>query len=230
MSKRSAERVTRPSTDGQHEARPRLRVLTDDGEVVPFDGCPNCQALEDQLAGAENNVRSMRAQMAKLKREIAGEVDKDHALFPMAVSLFRYWQEKCNHPGTDFTADRMKLLLPLLKRHGPAECREAIRGAAFDPFVVTYKNGCRHKHDGWHQIFASEDKFQSFRQRAPRYKEPTFAQRSLIAHAKEIADRVLERARLIEAETDPVAIAHLLIEVDRLNREWMAIPVRGLES
>lgn len=217
--------------DHAKKPKPQLRIVTEDGEIVPFDGCPNCQALEDQLAGAENNVRSMRAQMAKLKREIAGEVDKDHALFPMAVSLFRYWQEKCNHPGTDFTADRMKMLLPLLKRHGPAECREAIRGAAFDPFIVTYKNGRRHKHDGWHQIFASEDKFQSFRQRAPRYTEPTHAQRSLIEHAKEIAERVLERARLIEAETDPVAIAHLLIEVDKLNREWLAIPAtidRGL--
>lgn len=202
-----------------------LRIVNDDGEVVPYEGCPNCQHLEDQLAGAENNVRSMRAQMARLKREMLGAADQDNALFPQAIALFRYWQERCNHPGSEFTADRMKLLMPLLKRHGAEKCREAIRGAEFDPFIVTRKNGSKHRHDGWHQIFASEDKFQSFRQRAPQYKEPTPAQRSLITHAKEVADRLIERAKLVEVESDPVAIAHLLIEIDRLNRRWLEVPI-----
>lgn len=201
--------------------QPLRLVDSETGEL--HETCPNCAALEDQLAGAENNVRSMRAQMANLKRELAGELDRDSALFPEAIALFRYWQERCNHPRTEFTPDRMKLLLPLLKRHGPAECREAIRGAAYDPFIVTRKNGNKHRHDGWHQIFHGEDKFQDFRARAPQYDgRDYFTKKAMVDHAQEVAARVLERAKLISSKNaDPVSIANMLVEIHRLNVRWM---------
>ncbi len=205
------------------EPQRHLHALdTETGELTDLERCPNCAALEDQLMGAENNVRSMRAQMANLKRELAGELDRDSALFPEAIALFRYWQERCDHPRAEFTPDRMKLLLPLLKRHGPAECREAIRGAAYDPFIVTYKNGTKHRHDGWQQIFAGEDKFQSFRERAPKYDGRNyFEKKSLVDTADEVFDRCQERARLGK-KGDPVTKANMLVEIHRLIVRWQA--------
>ncbi len=183
----------------------------------------------DQLAGAENNVRSMRAQMAALKREIAGEVDREHDHFPRAIALFRYWQERTGHERMEFTSDRFALVLPFLKRHDDATLREAIRGAEFDPFIVTRKNGRQHAHNGWHQIFASEDKMQSFRERAPDYA-PSFVQLSMIETANEVCDRVLERVKLIEDRSDPVAASHLLLEVNRLIRAWRENPIKQSEG
>ena len=95
-----------------HEPSHALRLVDPDTGEPTGELCPNCERLADQLAGAENNVRSMRAQMANLKRELAGELDEEAKEFPAAVALFRYWQERCNHPRATFTADRMKALLP----------------------------------------------------------------------------------------------------------------------
>jgi hypothetical protein len=203
------------------EPAPQLRIVdTATGEIS--ETCPNCRALADQLDGAENNVRSMRAQMANLKRELDGDLDTEAKLFPEAVALFRYWQERCRHPKTEFTPDRMKLLLPLLKRHGPELCREAIRGAEFDPFITTRKNGNRHRHDGWDQIFRGEDKFQDYRARAPEYDgRDHFRKKAMVDHAREVAAKVLERARLIDdPKSDPVSIANLLVEINTLNHRW----------
>ena len=196
-----------------------LRIVdAETGELQ--EHCPNCAAMADQLAGAENNVRSMRAQMANLKRELAGELDEEAKEFPAAVALFRYWQERCNHPRATFTADRMKALLPLMKRHGPAACREAIRGAAYDPFISTRKNGTKKRHDDFCLIFAGEDKLQSFRERAPEYDGKNhFQHLDAIAHAREVFARVLERKGLMSGKND-VAIAHLLIEIHAMTERW----------
>jgi hypothetical protein len=205
------------------EPAPHLHLIdTDTGEV--HERCPNCEALEDQLAGAENNVRSMRAQMANLKREVAGDVDRNHKLFPEAVALFRYWQERCNHPRMEFTSKRMSLLLPYLRQHGAEACRDAIRGAAFDPFVTKQKNGHDRIHNDWGQIFSVKDegKFESFRARAPDYA-PTITHLTLVETANEVCKRLEERTPLIDRE-DPVACAHLLLELDRLVREWRQQP------
>jgi uncharacterized membrane-anchored protein YhcB (DUF1043 family) len=200
-----------------------LRLVDEHGEI--HEGCPNCAALEDQLAGAENNVRSMRAQMANLRRELEGEIDRQHEMFPRLVAAFRYWQERCTHPRSQLTPDRMKVALPALKRHEDPEIRQAIRGAEYDPFVTTLKNGRTKRHDSWELIFRNEDTFQSFVERAPDH-EPTAVQRTLIETAHEVTARLAERAKLIDAE-DSVACAHLLLEADRLIREWREAPLEG---
>jgi hypothetical protein len=210
------------------EAEPRHLQAVGTGEL-PAEG-PQTLAealaeidyLTDQLTGAENNVRSMRTQMANLKRELAGEIDEQHKLFPQAVGLFRYWQGKCDHPRMKFTADRMALVLPFLKRHKPETIREAIRGAAFDPFTVTRKNGTKHEHNGWHQIFANEDKFQDYRKRAPDYGPPTFTQQSLIDHAREIAGRVLE-PEPDPKPPDPAPVEHKLARTSPVLGEQVAM-------
>jgi uncharacterized membrane-anchored protein YhcB (DUF1043 family) len=199
-----------------------LRLVDEHGEI--HEGCPNCAALEDQLAGAENNVRSMRAQMANLRRELEGEIDRQHEMFPRLVAAFRYWQERCTHPRSQLTPDRMKVALPALKRHEDPEIRQAIRGAEYDPFVTTLKNGRTKRHDSWELIFRNEDTFQSFVERAPEYV-PTFSQLSLVETAAEVCQRLAERAKLIE-RGDSVSSAHLLLEVDRLVREWRETPLR----
>jgi hypothetical protein len=209
------------------EPAPHLHLIdTGTGEV--YERCPNCEAMEDQLAGAESNVRSMRGIMAKLKREVAGEVDRNHALFPDAVALWRYWQERCRPRSTgELTDKRMRHVLPYLRREGPEACREAIRGAAFDPFMTPQKNGKTRVHNDWDQIFPIQDegKFESFRERAPDH-EPTAAQRTMKETALEVVRRLAERARLVDTE-DSVACAHLLLEVDRLVREWRETPLEG---
>jgi uncharacterized membrane-anchored protein YhcB (DUF1043 family) len=199
-----------------------LRLVDEHGEI--HEGCPNCAALEDQLAGAENNVRSMRAQMANLRRELEGEIDRQHEMFPRLVAAFRYWQERCTHPRSQLTPDRMKVALPALKRHEDPEIRQAIRGAEYDPFVTTLKNGRKKRHDSWELIFRNEDTFQSFVERAPEYV-PTFSQLSLVETAAEVCQRLAERAKLIE-RGDSVSSAHLLLEIDRLVREWRETPLR----
>jgi hypothetical protein len=201
------------------------------GEVAPdgpqtlAEALAEIQHLLDQLAGAENNVRSMRAQMANLKRELAGEIDRDHAMFPRVVAAFRYWQERCEHPRQELTTDRMRVALPRFKAHEDPEIRQAIRGAEFDPFETTLKNGRKKRHDSWELIFRNEDTFQSFVERAPDH-EPTAVQRTLIETAHEVTARLAERAKLIDAE-DSVACAHLLLEADRLIREWREAPLEG---
>lgn len=180
--------------------------------------------LSDQLAGAENNVRSMRSQLARKNRELAGEVDTEHELFPRVVANFRLWQRLTGHEKTELTADRMKLALPFHNRHTDAEIRQAIRGAAFDPYVTQLKNGTEKRHDGWDLIFRNEDKFSDFSERAPNPGEPTFTQQARIASARDfasqIAERFEERKALIEKGED-VPVAHLLTEVNRLLVEWM---------
>jgi hypothetical protein len=213
------------------EPTPHLHLIdTDSGEV--HERCPSCEALEDQLAGAEFNVRSMRGKMQAKQREVEeikasllATADPTHELFPKAVALFRYWQERTGHPRQEFTADRMALVLPFIRRHDDEEIRRAIRGAAFDPFVTTRKNGTEKHHNGWNLLFQSEDKFQSFVERAPEPRDPTDAERSLLETAAEVASRIQERARLFEAkEPDAVVAAHLLLEVDRLIAEWRQQP------
>ena len=210
-------------------ARRRHLQVVDQQSGEVLDQCPSCAYLEEQLAGAENNVRSMRSQMAKMKAELDGEIDRSHRLFPTVMALFRYWQERCKHQRVSFTPEHMKVGLARLKEHEPETCRRAIRGAAFDPYISTMKNGRKHRHDDWFQIMHPQ-KFQSFVDRAPDPGPMNFTQRSLVEAAKEISVRVLERAKLIESQEDPAALGHLLLEVNSLCVEWSTTPYRPYDQ
>lgn len=153
---------------------PALRLVqTDDGHLVDsttgehLGECPNCAAVQDQLDGAHKEIRAWRARYADLKRDKEREM-KDHELFPVAAKVFEYWKERCCHPRSDFTPDRFFLLMPFVKRYGEKLCRQAIDGAAFDPFVTRRKNGSPKRHDGVDLIFRSADKFEEFCNRAPK--------------------------------------------------------------
>lgn len=213
--------------------RPELRLVDPaTGELSPdapqtFEAAlVEIDRLRDQLVGAENNVRSMRSQMAAMKRE-TDEIDRGHSLFPAATALFRYWQERCDHPRVGFTAEHMRVVLPRIKHNGVEECRRAIRGAEYDAFVTTRKNGTRHRHDDWFQIFHPQ-KFRSFVDRAPDPGPPSEAQGVLIGSAREFAldliERVEERSKLVREGRDPVAISHLLLELNRRLVAWTRTP------
>lgn len=210
-----------------HEARALHLVDASTGEIVKH-GCPNCSELEDQLAGAENNVRSMRAQMAKLKRDDEQRA-REHELWPKAVAVFRYWQGLTGHDKARFTPDRFWLLEPFIRREDSAACRAAIRGCVGSDFHMkrgAYANRKGALHDKLEQIFANQGRFEAFRDMDLEHA-PSLVHLSLVETAKEVAERVLERAKLIEAGDDPPALAHLLVEVDRLIYRWRQAPEAG---
>lgn len=203
-----------------------LRIVTEEGELL--DKCPNCEELEKQLAGATTDIRAWRSRYADLKADRDKQA-RGHNLWPRAVALFRYWQQLTGHDRTKFTPDRFWLLEPFLRREGDADCRSAIRGCLQSDFHMkrgAYANRGGPIHDKLEQIFATQGKFEGFRDMDPDL-EPTLSQRTLIEHAQEVAGRILERAKLIEKGDDPVAISHLLLEVNRLLVEWMRMPQRA---
>lgn len=124
--------------------------------------------LEDQLDGAQTEIRSWRTRYANLKRDKEAEAAKD-PLWPAAIELFKLWQELCGHPRSAWSAARFEQVRPFLDKHGSEICAKAIRGAAFEPFCTRRKNGTVKRHDGWGLIFRTTDpdKFEEFVNRAP---------------------------------------------------------------
>ncbi len=77
--------------------------------------------------------------------------------------LFDYWRERCNHPNSRFTADRRtKLQARLRDGYTPEQIREAIDGAAANPFI---KDGRRF--DDLELICRSGSKLEGFIGRTP---------------------------------------------------------------
>lgn len=147
-------------------ARKLYAVDEKSGELRPAEeACPGCFERDVQLAGAEKEIRSWRARYASLKATITE--DEGHELFPAAKRLFDFWKERCNHPRSDFTAERFAAVLPHLRDLGEELCHRAIEGAAYDPFTTKRKNGTIVRHDSWGLIFRSRDKTEEFANRAP---------------------------------------------------------------
>lgn len=135
------------------------------GDVL--DSCPGCSKLEDQVKGAEKDIRAWRARYADLARDKEAEARKSQYWRP-AIEVWDYWRERCSHPKAVWNADRFFLVEPFLKADGAEMCKRAIDGAAFDPFVTTRRNGSKKRHDGWELIFRDRGKFEEFACRAPR--------------------------------------------------------------
>lgn len=149
---------TTPIPDG-------LRVISADGEMLgDFTG--QLQALEDQIAGQERDLRGWRARYADLKRDREAEAEED-PLWPQVVEVFNYWKKTCRHPRSPFTVDRFEMAAPYVKKFGKEMCMRAVDGIAFDPFVTVRKNGTPRRHDGWHLIFGAAEKFEERCNAAP---------------------------------------------------------------
>jgi hypothetical protein len=119
------------------------------------------------LSGASREIRGWRSRYADLAREKQKEA-AESALWPVAMVLFGYWKTVTKHKRSQWTYDRFHECETLLQKYGPELCERAIAGIAFDPFVTSRKNGSQKRHDGWHLIFGSADKFEEYANRAPR--------------------------------------------------------------
>jgi hypothetical protein len=66
----------------------------DTGEIHEVDhACPNCQAMEDIVKGAERDIRAWRARYANLARE-KDEEARTHMSCGRAVELFAFWKKR----------------------------------------------------------------------------------------------------------------------------------------
>lgn len=122
--------------------------------------------LEDQLAGAEREVRAWRARYADAMRDKEQEARK-HPLWPKAEDLFGEWQRLTGHTRSKWTPDRFEKVRPYLKSDGYDLCLLAIHGAAFDPYTKARANGSMKRFDDWALIWRDRDKFEEFCSRAP---------------------------------------------------------------
>lgn len=150
--------------------QPHLHLIdVESGEVL--DECPNCVELRKQLAGTEKDIRAWRTRYANLKAD-RDQSAREDPMWPEAIAVFRYWQERCGHPQSKWSTERFELILPYLRDYGPTLCKRAIDGAAFDPYITRRKNGSTKRHDGLELIFRSRDKFEESCNRAPRLPDP----------------------------------------------------------
>ena len=142
-----------------------LRVIDSQGEVQ--DDCPQCQALRDQLAGAETEIRGWRQRYQNLKRDKDADAQKD-ALWPTAVELFALWRRDTGHKRSLWTLDRFEKVRPLLEKYGRSACELAIRGIAYEPNTKMRKNGTMERFDDWGLVFRDAGTLERYANRAPK--------------------------------------------------------------
>lgn len=145
-----------------------LRVIDGEGNVAG-EIEEVIQRLQDELSGAERDVRKWRVMCANLERDADAEAEED-PLWPVAKRVFAHWQKACRHEKAVWNRERFEEIRPYLKKFGEEMCCRAVDGIAFDPFVTERKNGTKKRHDGWHLIFGKAEKFEECCNKAPRPK------------------------------------------------------------
>jgi hypothetical protein len=182
------------SGGGVVASRAKLRVVGDDtvvdattGETQP-DMCPGCVQRDMLIEKMEGELHGKRLQIANMERDAERDARQD-PLWEEARELFDYWRKKCHHPRSRFDAVRFKLVLPYLKKDGRLMCMRAIRGAAYDPFITTNKNGTKEVHDDWELIFRPGRKqFEAFLRKAPEPVDPSELYRVATALLEEMPE------------------------------------------
>jgi hypothetical protein len=125
-------------------AEPLPTRLPDPGE------CPDCAAarallMEERIRrqDAEKDLAGKRAQITKLKDELAGKRKSD-PLYDTAFKCWSYWKAKCKPKARKMSDEQLKALLKVLKAklpdsdeyaYPPRYVCEAILGCAGDHFV-----------------------------------------------------------------------------------------------
>lgn len=160
------------------QPKPSLVLLDGESGVIkaPCKRCPELeqenQELKDVITSLERDVRAWGARYQELKRDTT-QAAKHHEHYGEVEIVFKEWKRLCNHKRSPFTADRFWLALPYFEnpKYGMRLMMLAIKGAAYDPFEVTRKNGSKKRFDEWERIFASAGNFEDFCNRAPRGQE-----------------------------------------------------------
>lgn len=165
-------------------ANPKPSLVLIDGEngeiKAPCQRCPDLEAenlrlqqevqrCEDVISGLQRDIRGWSHRFEELKRDKV-QAAKHHERYSEVEIAFKEWKRLCKHPRSPYTADRFWLALPFYEnpKYGLKMMIQAVRGAAYDPFEVTRKNGTRKRFDEWERIFASAGNFEDFCNRAPR--------------------------------------------------------------
>lgn len=160
------------------EEKPLIVVNPDTGERIGMLA-DHTQPLLDQVAGLQRDVRGWTQRHAELKRDKDAEAAKSPC-WPAALRVFDHWRRECKHSRSVFTLDRFELIRPWLEKLGDkqadpetrlaeaeAMCKLAVDGIAFDPFITKRGNGTKKRHDGWHLIFETAEKFEERCNAAP---------------------------------------------------------------
>jgi hypothetical protein len=155
--------------------KPSLVLIdSEDGTIkAPCKRCPDLEKdnerLEDVINGLQRDIRGWAARFEELKRDKT-QAAKHHEHYHEVEIAFREWQRACNHKRSPYTADRFWIALPFYEnpKYGLKMMLRAVKGAAYDPFEVTRKNGSKKRFDEWERIFASAGNFEDFCNRAPR--------------------------------------------------------------
>lgn len=148
----------------------RLIVSGTTGEVIG-SGCEHCQDTQDQLDGANAEIRTWRAKYAEATRDREAAAHASE-YWMQAKALFELWQRLTNHPRSKFGVGRFETCEPFLRIYGLAHCERAIAGLAFDHMVRLAKNGRERHFDEFERAFQSQDKFEKRANDSPRDWKP----------------------------------------------------------
>jgi hypothetical protein len=145
-----------------------LRIVQVDEETGELhEGCPNCEAKENELSELIRKMRGLARELGELRRDKQAEAE-DSELWPRAVKHFQRWQRESNHPRCKWTAERFYLIEPFLKHHEDVMIERAIIGHCYDPFTTKRKNGTTRVFNGWDLLFRDDAHFEESANKAPR--------------------------------------------------------------
>ncbi len=153
-----------------------------EGEVC--DEClPILVALQDEVAGLQQTIRSQGGLLGKYARENDDDLRR-HAEWERGRRLFKVWQRATGKTRSRWSINRFKAAKPFLETYEDELILRAIEGIAYDPMVASEprKNGTgRDVFNDWETLFKSDAAFERYCNKAPRtWKD------DLIEHTKEI--------------------------------------------
>lgn len=169
---------------------PHLRLVDKEtGEIVEPTTCEECQKTQDQLAGAQSEIRSWRAKYAILARDKEAEA-KASPWWKQGEALFDLWRDLAKHPRSAWTPDRFFICEPYLrnKKYGLAKCELAIAGLSYDPYKRVQRNGRMHFYNEFQRAFKSPDDFEGWANRSPIGYVPSLNADELLAKPVAVAD------------------------------------------
>jgi hypothetical protein len=165
-------------------------ITDDNGEVIPPHRLlAEIEKLQTDLSMAQRDVKTKNRRIAELERDKAAE-RMNHPDRPLILRVCRYWHLKCRAGSNRVKPDsphrydavaalvELEELIPVEERerggpktrrvYGPDAFKQAIDGAAYDPFRKQRKNGSWVTYDDLETICRTAGKFDEFRARAPR--------------------------------------------------------------
>lgn len=161
------------------QQQPLLRLIDPETGEITEEACPTCVNKQNTIDTLSDKITRLKGDLTKALQD----ADESHDAFPAFKRTWDYWRERCRHPAVKYRITHFDLFVPIFTDYGEAMCRQAIDGAAFDPYVTRRKNGRPQRHDGWELIFRrGGEKFTEFCNRAPVHlPDPTHIVR--LAHA-----------------------------------------------